>query len=188
VRFQPIIGRTLAVARSIVVIEGISFKIKISATAEDGPSGYLFLCPESEFHAGVSSFRWPDCPAFWSLDPAGVEHLSPEEATRFRFPTIEPTIEAWGRSWDPTVYAGLRQFHRGKGFDPDSQDIARHLGGPLFRLSRDMEPLSAHGESTVALTNEQWIPMILGLKNRTTKPHSILFTISSRFPRPSNLQ
>ncbi|KAJ7840627.1 hypothetical protein B0H13DRAFT_2366146 [Mycena leptocephala] len=131
-------------ARSIVVIEGISFKIKISAIAEDGPSGYLFLCPESEFHAGVSSFRWPDCPAFWSLDPAGIEHLSPEEATRFGFPTIEPTIEAWGRSWDPTVYAGLRQFHRGKGFDPDSQDIARHLGGPLFRLSRDMEPLSAH--------------------------------------------
>ncbi|KAJ6534221.1 hypothetical protein B0H19DRAFT_1080708 [Mycena capillaripes] len=132
------------VTRSIVVIEGISFRLKFSVTAEDVPSGYLFLCPESEFHAGVSSSRYPARPAFWSLDPAGDENLSLEEATDFGFPTIEPTIEAWGRSWDPTVYTGLRQFHHGNGFDPDSQDIAKHLGQPLFRLSRDMEPLLAH--------------------------------------------
>lgn len=152
VRSQPIICLTFAVTRSIVVIEGISFNLKISTAAEDGPSGHLFLCPESEFHAGVSSFRWPDCPAYWSLDPTGVERLSPEEATRFGFPTIEPKIEAWGRSWDTSVYAGLCQFHQSKGFDPDSQDIARYLGEPLFRLSRDAEPLFAH----VPRTTEHW--------------------------------
>jgi hypothetical protein len=138
-----------AVTCSIVVIESLSFKVNISATAEDGPSGYLFLCPESEFRAGELSFRWPDCPAFWSLDPAGVECLSSEEATRFGFPMIERTTMARGKSWDPTVYAGLRQFHQRKGFDPNSQDVARHLGLSLYQLSAETEPLFAHGESIV---------------------------------------
>ncbi|KAF8190660.1 hypothetical protein K438DRAFT_914088 [Mycena galopus ATCC 62051] len=129
---------------NFVAIEGISFKITISPTAKNSRSGYLFLCPDSEFHAGVSSLRWPDRPAFWSLNPAGVERISPEEALRLGFPTIVPTIEAWGRSWDPSVYAGLRQFHQGKGFDSDSQDVARYLGEPLFRLSSDTGPLFAH--------------------------------------------
>ncbi|KAJ7755486.1 hypothetical protein B0H16DRAFT_715739 [Mycena metata] len=39
------------------------------------------------------------------------------------------------RSWDASVYAGLRKFHRAKGFDPDSQDVARHLGYPLYQVS-----------------------------------------------------
>ncbi|KAJ7906962.1 hypothetical protein B0H13DRAFT_2332922 [Mycena leptocephala] len=41
------------------------------------------------------------------------------------------------------VYAGLRQFHRDKGFDPDSQDVA---GYPIYQLHRagPVDPLFAH--------------------------------------------
>jgi hypothetical protein len=51
-----------------------------------------------------------------------------------------------GLSWDETVYTGLCAFHKGKGFDPDSQDVARHLGYPLYRLSSELESPFAHGE------------------------------------------
>jgi hypothetical protein len=48
------------------------------------------------------------------------------------------------------VYAGLRQFHRAKGFDPDSQDVACHLGYPIYQLHRagPVDPLFAHGKSS----------------------------------------
>ncbi|KAJ7810728.1 hypothetical protein B0H13DRAFT_1927172 [Mycena leptocephala] len=39
-----------------------------------------------------------------------------------------------------SVYAGLRQFHQGKGFDPDSLDLARRLGLPHYVLSAEMDP------------------------------------------------
>ncbi|KAJ7917711.1 hypothetical protein B0H13DRAFT_1485498, partial [Mycena leptocephala] len=71
---------------------------------------------------------------YWSFDPAGVECLSAHEARQLGFPSLELTIDFGGRSWDASVYVNLHQFHRGKGFDPDSQDIARHLGHTLFQL------------------------------------------------------
>ncbi|KAJ7486380.1 hypothetical protein B0H11DRAFT_2015954 [Mycena galericulata] len=49
------------------------------------------------------------------------------------------------RWWDASVvYAGLRKFHTGKGFDPDSQDVARHLEQPLYKLSPDEDAPFAH--------------------------------------------
>ncbi|KAJ7044380.1 hypothetical protein C8F04DRAFT_942366, partial [Mycena alexandri] len=83
---------------------------------------------------------------YWSLDPSGVDRLSTEEATQLGFPSFQLTTRVHGYSWDTSVYAGLRQFHKAKGFDPDSQDVARHLGCPLYQLSRDMDPLLAYGE------------------------------------------
>jgi hypothetical protein len=127
------------------------FKVQISATPKDGPSGYLFLCPRSDFHVGKSVFGWPDCAAYWSRDPLGLERLSTNEAMRFGFPSIKLKRSVYIRSWDADVYAGLRQFHQGKGFNPDSQDIARHLGHPLFQVSSQtlVDRLFAHGESTI---------------------------------------
>ncbi|KAJ6464403.1 hypothetical protein C8R45DRAFT_877707, partial [Mycena sanguinolenta] len=98
------------------------------------PRGYLFVCPPEDFRAGGNSFRWPDCPAYWSLDPSGADRLSPEAAERFGFPKIRIETRISGTYWDSGVYEGLRRFHQGKGFDPDSQDLARHLGYPLFEL------------------------------------------------------
>ncbi|KAF7377138.1 hypothetical protein MSAN_00132900 [Mycena sanguinolenta] len=45
--------------------------------------------------------------------------------------------------WDANVYNGLRQFHQAKGFDPNSQDLVRHLGWPLYRLSGRIDVPSA---------------------------------------------
>ncbi|KAF7340623.1 hypothetical protein MSAN_02134100 [Mycena sanguinolenta] len=101
----------------------------------DSSEGFLFLCPKEDFRTGSSSHCWPTYPAYWSLDPSGTERLSWEEATQLGFPSFKLTANAYGRSWDASVYEGLRQFHEAKGFDPYSQDVARHLGRPLYELS-----------------------------------------------------
>ncbi|KAJ7509060.1 hypothetical protein B0H11DRAFT_1901825 [Mycena galericulata] len=77
----------------------------------------------------------PECPAYWSLDPFGCERLSPNEASELGFPSFEWKRSIYFRSWDERVYAGLSQFHAAKGLDPYSQDIARHLGCSLYKLS-----------------------------------------------------
>ncbi|KAJ7754802.1 hypothetical protein B0H16DRAFT_1690405 [Mycena metata] len=80
------------------------------------------------------SFRWPDCAAYWSRDPLGAVRLSLEEAEEAGFPLITLELSASGDSWDSIDYAALWQFHQAKGFAPDSQEIARHLGHPLYEL------------------------------------------------------
>ncbi|KAJ7676716.1 hypothetical protein DFH06DRAFT_976601 [Mycena polygramma] len=77
-------------------------------------------------------------PAYWALDPSGVEHLSAEEATELGFPELQFSAELFTVSWDPSVYTGLREFHQAKGFDPYSQDIARYPGYTLYRPSMNM--------------------------------------------------
>ncbi|KAJ7111861.1 hypothetical protein C8R44DRAFT_882906 [Mycena epipterygia] len=69
-----------------------------------------------------------------------------EEATQLGFPSIQWTTEIDAVYWDTSVYAGLRQFHQGKGFDPESQDVAVHLGEPLYQVSNEAEPPFAHVE------------------------------------------
>ncbi|KAF8145049.1 hypothetical protein K438DRAFT_1515598, partial [Mycena galopus ATCC 62051] len=99
--------------------------------SSDVPRAYLFVCPTESFRSGPSSFRAPEFPAFWSLDPAGMSPLTSAEATRLGFPRIILTTSLTGRLWNASVYAGLRQLHEAKGFNPDSRDIATHLGHPL---------------------------------------------------------
>ncbi|KAF7371571.1 hypothetical protein MVEN_00012400 [Mycena venus] len=125
------------------LVECIRFRLAISANREV-PSGFLFLCPKQDFYQGASSPCWPACPAYWSLDPSGADRLSPDEAAALGFPAFQLETEVSLRSWDSSVYAGLRQFHQAKGFDPDTQDLARHLGHPLYQLSSEMDPLFAH--------------------------------------------
>ncbi|KAJ7134159.1 hypothetical protein C8R46DRAFT_1048165 [Mycena filopes] len=73
---------------SKVLVERIFFTIKVHVTAKVASPGYLFLCPPNNFQDGPMSFRWPECPAYWSLDPLGVERLSAEEAARLGFPPL----------------------------------------------------------------------------------------------------
>ncbi|KAJ7168906.1 hypothetical protein C8R46DRAFT_1092837 [Mycena filopes] len=108
------------------------------------PPGYLFLCPDEDFKCGPTSFRWPTCPAYWSLDPSGLERLTTERAIQLGFPAPQLRIEVCLKSWDASVYTGLRQFHQLKGFHAESQDIARHLGHPLFRVLSEPNLSSAH--------------------------------------------
>ncbi|KAJ7019977.1 hypothetical protein C8F04DRAFT_1145986 [Mycena alexandri] len=121
-----------------VFISHISFTLAIGRAGEDPPPGYLFLCPREDFRTGPSSFSWPKCPAYWSLDPEGIEALSTEEAARLGFPSFQLATDVQGSSWDASVYPGLRKFHQAKGFDPDSQEVALHLGHPLYQLSGDV--------------------------------------------------
>ncbi|KAJ7197712.1 hypothetical protein C8J57DRAFT_1029209, partial [Mycena rebaudengoi] len=66
---------------------------------------------------------------YWSLDPSGTERLGSEEAERLGFPSFTVRM-----SWDDLVYAGIREFHEAKGFDPYSQDVAREFGYPLYEV------------------------------------------------------
>ncbi|KAJ6552857.1 hypothetical protein B0H19DRAFT_1263297 [Mycena capillaripes] len=125
------------------IVDQVTFQLKISKTSKTPPHGYLFLCPKEDFRAGPSSVSWLHCLAYWSLDPWGVDRLSAEEAAELGFPPIQLTAEIYMYCWDESVYTGVRQFHRAKGFNPDSQDVAQHLGHKLFQLSSEVDPLSA---------------------------------------------
>jgi hypothetical protein len=69
-----------------------------------------------------------------------------EDATALGFPSITQSTKIWGLSWDASVYAGLRQFHEVKGFNPDSQDVARHLGKRLYQPAPEADGPFAHGK------------------------------------------
>ncbi|KAJ7805348.1 hypothetical protein B0H14DRAFT_2611438 [Mycena olivaceomarginata] len=57
-----------------------------------------------------------------------------EDATLLGLPSIQFIKEIEGSSWDASVYAGLHQFHQTKGFNPESQEVALHLGYPLYEI------------------------------------------------------
>ncbi|KAJ7107874.1 hypothetical protein C8R44DRAFT_744454 [Mycena epipterygia] len=124
---------------AIVWVTHVNFRLAISAAPQNSVEGYLFLCPSQNLKIGKSSFRWPDCPAYWSLDPSGVERLSRDEAIRLTFPPMDFGVIVGGSYWDATVYAGLRQFHQANGFNPESRDLALHLGYGLIQLSNEAE-------------------------------------------------
>ncbi|KAJ7035443.1 hypothetical protein C8F04DRAFT_530346 [Mycena alexandri] len=126
------------------LVHQVEFEITVGTVSEDAPPSYLFLCPTTNFQTGPLSFSWPDCPAYWSLDPSGLDRLTAEETTQLGFPSLRLTTQVHGYFWDTSVYAGLRQFHQAKGFDPESQDVARHMGYPLYQLSRKVNAAFAH--------------------------------------------
>ncbi|KAJ7229447.1 hypothetical protein C8J57DRAFT_1092545, partial [Mycena rebaudengoi] len=127
-----------------VALESVSYTIRISAAPGNPPKGFLFLPQPEDFQNGTVPV---DCPGYWSFDSLGVERLDSADAVKLGFPSLTVSMQFRGESWDPSVYAGLRKFHQAKGFDPESQDVARHLGHPLYQLSREINPLFAHSGS-----------------------------------------
>ncbi|KAJ7094184.1 hypothetical protein C8R44DRAFT_386920 [Mycena epipterygia] len=131
--------------KNCFLVSHIVYWLGFSETPEKIPEGYLFLCPVEHFRN--ENGRWvrnPECPAYWSLDPSGNQRLSPEDASRRGFPAFKLEMDVHMNSWHESVYAALSRFHAGKGFDPNSQDLARHLGQPLYELSCPTD--SAHIE------------------------------------------
>ncbi|KAJ7025902.1 hypothetical protein C8F04DRAFT_1268755 [Mycena alexandri] len=111
------------------------------------PEGFLFLCPLEDLQSSNSSstqFRYPACAAYWSLDSSWSKRLSDDEAQMHRFPSLELTVNAHGQSWDKDVYTALQEFHRAKGFNPESQEVALHLGHSLFQLTTEGEALFSY--------------------------------------------
>ncbi|KAJ7111712.1 hypothetical protein C8R44DRAFT_742095 [Mycena epipterygia] len=125
----------------------IDYIVVISTARNSVPLGYMFLCSLEDLQLDIpGQFQRPDSGTYWSLDPFGPESLGVEEAQRMRLPSIELKMEVLGWSWNESVYKGLRQFHEGKGFEPDSQEVARGLGYPLYQMFRELDAPFAHGE------------------------------------------
>ncbi|KAF7353231.1 hypothetical protein MSAN_01510900 [Mycena sanguinolenta] len=129
-----------------VCIHGVEFTLRITDEREI-PEGYLFVCPPHDLRTSTerhaSLYQWPACPAYWSLDPSGADRLSTEDARNLGFPAIHIETVVTGLSWDHSIYHGLRRFHEGKGFNPESQEVARRLGYPVFEVSSDGAPFRA---------------------------------------------
>ncbi|KAJ7754768.1 hypothetical protein B0H16DRAFT_737235 [Mycena metata] len=117
--------------------------------------GWLFMRLDDQLRSGPSSFRWPDCATYWSRDPFGAVRLSPEEAEEAGFPLITLKFRVSGHYWDSVDYAELWKFHQAKGFASDSQEIARHLGHPLYQLCDEVavETPFAHGKLSLSNLN-----------------------------------
>jgi hypothetical protein len=133
-----------------VLVTQIDFCLKLLANTVDSYrlDGYLFVCPAQDLQAGTASFRWPDCPAYWSLDPSGVDRLTVEDAKILGFPAIHIETRIRGVCWHDSVYTTLRRFHQAKGFNTEGQDVAKTLGYPLYELSNWMDGPFAYGESS----------------------------------------
>ncbi|KAJ7461447.1 hypothetical protein FB451DRAFT_1497146, partial [Mycena latifolia] len=130
-----------------VFVHQISYCLRLYDTGDSIPPGYLFLCPLADLQSdNPSYFRHPECAAYWSLDPSGVEHLGMEEAEQLGFFSFKFSMNVVTYFWDESVYTGVRQFYQGKGFDPDSLDVALELGHPLFKLSAEANRPFAHSE------------------------------------------
>ncbi|KAF7353149.1 hypothetical protein MSAN_01502400 [Mycena sanguinolenta] len=129
-----------------VFIDEVRFILRIT-DKHDIPKGHLFVCPPQDFRTSTephaNSYKWPAYPVYWSLDPSGADRLNTEDANNLGFPAIHIETVMRGASWDHSVYQGLRQFHEGKGCDPDSQEVARRLEYPLFEVLSDRVPFPA---------------------------------------------
>ncbi|KAJ7231552.1 hypothetical protein C8J57DRAFT_1730142 [Mycena rebaudengoi] len=116
------------------LIARVQYSLWLS-NGKDIPRGYLFLCPLQDLQGNSpSEFRYPICPAYWSFDPSGARRLGSEQAEKLGFPSFTVRMFAVTRSWDDLVYTGIRDFHKAKGFDPYSQDVARELAYSLYEV------------------------------------------------------
>ncbi|KAJ7076311.1 hypothetical protein C8R44DRAFT_826822 [Mycena epipterygia] len=128
-------------------IEDINYQLSFSSPSENLPDGYLFLCPLEDLRDDDGAWLAnPECPAYWSLDPSGSQRLSTEEASSLEFPSLNWKTYVQGCSWDEGLYLALSRFHTAKGFDPNSQELARHLEQPLYHLSSSISDDSARFE------------------------------------------
>ncbi|KAJ6464524.1 hypothetical protein C8R45DRAFT_501374 [Mycena sanguinolenta] len=129
-----------APVKDYVCVENVQFILRtIDHPSLAAPEGYLFVCPSQDFRTGATNlYQWPACPAYWSLDSSGADRLSTEDARILGFPVIHIETRISGSFWDRSVYDGLRRFHEGKGLDPESQEVARRLGYPLYEVLSDL--------------------------------------------------
>ncbi|KAJ7095581.1 hypothetical protein C8R44DRAFT_860239 [Mycena epipterygia] len=134
-----------------ILIDYIEYQLSFSGPSENLPQGYLFLCPLEDLQDDVGNFlRNLDCVGYWSLNPAGSQRLSSEEASSLGFPPLNLETYVYSRSWTENFYTALSRFHAGKGFDANSQDLARHLGYALYELSCSPGADSAHIEEVTS--------------------------------------
>ncbi|KAJ7651378.1 hypothetical protein FB45DRAFT_890387 [Roridomyces roridus] len=115
--------------------EGLVISLRKTLKIPEDPSAcpYLFICPPAD--PSTRQLSW-----YWSFDLQGSTRLTVEDAASHGLPVLEMDVNWYGHSWDASAYEGLRSFHSAKGFDPESQDLAIHLGHPLYQIVGDMAP------------------------------------------------
>lgn len=107
--------------------------------AEDSlipPQFFFFICPaDFELNCGLPVVQVPGTgQAYWSSDPLGSGKFSTDIAVLFDLPELEFRSEACHHSFGSHYWDILRKVHQNRGFDPDTQDVARHLNYPLFKF------------------------------------------------------
>ncbi|KAJ7243608.1 hypothetical protein B0H12DRAFT_830210 [Mycena haematopus] len=113
---------------------------------------YLFLLPVSlDTSDGHLAAHLPaeNETYYWSFDCDGSEKLSPDSIEELGLPNVTFKAYAYGRRWDRKVYDTIANFHRIKGFDPYSQDVAIELGYPLLDIDAVKKALNTGGAEVV---------------------------------------
>ncbi|KAJ7274842.1 hypothetical protein C8J57DRAFT_1714590 [Mycena rebaudengoi] len=93
---------------------------------------YLFIFPpDVEAINGTLAVRLPpkNETYYWSRDPQGLSAYT--TSARFGLPRVSFYAKVLAANWTESEYNLVGQFHRAKGFDPESQDVAKELGYPL---------------------------------------------------------
>ncbi|KAF8146569.1 hypothetical protein K438DRAFT_1780770 [Mycena galopus ATCC 62051] len=166
------------------IVASIGFKVTLSATTSIPPKGYLFLCPPTQFSTGLSSSKWPDCPAYWSLDASGAECLSMENAAERGFPSVQLTTDIAARTWDACTYHGLLRwmFHfprvpEAVDGNSGSEEYAQHpnKSGCAQTSTRFTSPPTSVPQSVCCILNASHLQTNI-LKSQTTLKKSTLKT------------
>ncbi|KAJ6578856.1 hypothetical protein DFH09DRAFT_1310824 [Mycena vulgaris] len=95
---------------------------------------YLFLFPGN---VDVSDGQLtvdlpPESETYYlSFNPQGIERLSEDTIEQIGLPRLSFEAIVHAIQWPQNHYNLIRECHRAKGFDPDTQDVAIELGYPL---------------------------------------------------------
>jgi hypothetical protein len=95
---------------------------------------YLFLFPPNVDDSGghLAVHLPPESERYyWSFHPEGIHRLPQDALDELNLPQVTFRAQVYGKCWTHEVYNLIADFHRTKGFDPTSQDVAIELGYPL---------------------------------------------------------
>jgi hypothetical protein len=100
---------------------------------------YLFLFPTNgDKSGGHLAVQLPpeNETYYWSLDPEGTEFLPQDALNELNLPSVSFHALVYGVQWRNEVYDSIRDFHRTRGFDPSSQEVAIKIGYSLLDADR----------------------------------------------------
>lgn len=101
---------------------------------------HLFVCPLIiASHSSRSSLALGELDHYyWAMDPEGHKQLSLAESDSLGLPRLVLEIRSWATFWEPYHYNAVREFHRGKGFDPGTQDVTQLLSLPIVEILEEL--------------------------------------------------
>ncbi|KAK7063348.1 hypothetical protein R3P38DRAFT_2818264 [Favolaschia claudopus] len=102
---------------------------------------FFFLPPARGFYTSdLTQCCFTTEEPYWSFDPSGNNRLSPNEALNLGLPQASLEIFVDQVFVDEALFKDLHTFHTMKGFNAESQEIAKHLGLPLYYFGDEGDP------------------------------------------------